>query len=762
MAVNLGSAVAYLDLDTKGFEAGVGKFKSAMQTMQSDSAKFSDKMQAAGGVITSIGATATKTLTVPIVGGLTAAVKSASDFESAFTGVRKTVDATKEEYAELAQGITEMSERMPQSASQIAAVMEIAGQLGVRGTDNLLTFTETMIKLGDSTNLSSEEAATAIARIMNIMGDEAPDAVERYGSAIVELGNNYATTESDVVAMTNRLAAGGKIAGLTTPEIMALATAMSSVGIEAEAGGTAMVQTFNEIEKAVATGGDKLDLFAKTANMTSEEFATNWKTKPIEAIEAFITGLGKVEENGGNTVLLLEDLGLTGIRQSNMLKSLAAAGDLLGNTLETANSAWQDNTALTEEASKRYETFDSQLQMFWNTLVNVAREIGEIILPYLQEFLDWIKEAIQKFHELDEPTKEMIVKAGLIVAAIGPLLVVFGNVVKLIGSVKTAIDILIPVIGGLTSPIALVIGAIGALAAAYATNFGGFRDKINEFVEWLSELFGSWFEEHETLLSSWFETIKEAFSAFWEGIEALFSGAIDLILGLLKGLIQIATGDVEGGLQTILSGVESFWQNLFNALGKIVEGIIKILVQLIATVYVKAKEIITNFWKGCKEIWANVKAWFELAKEDPVKAFTQLIDALRNVGRKIIEGLLSGFKSAFTAVKNWVLSAVDWIRNTWDRAVGAVSTKSAKNFGKSKGHFATGLDYVPRTMQVTVHEGERILSKQQNRDSSNGANINVYINAEVANDYDVDRLGNKLGKAIRNQIRSTGGGLAWS
>ena len=224
-------------------------------------------------------------------------------------------------------------------------------------------------------------------------------------------------------------------------------------------------------------------------------------------------------------------------------------------------------------------------------------------------------------------------------------------------------------------------------------------------------------------------------------------------------MIQIATGDVEGGFQTILAGVESFWQNLFKALGKILEGIIKILVQLIATVYVKAKEIITNFWKGCKEIWANVKAWFELAKDDPVKAFTQLIDALRNVGRKIIEGLLSGLKSAFVAVKNWINSAVDWVRNTWNRAVGAVS---AKNFGKTKGHFATGLDYVPRTMQVTVHEGERILTKQQNRDSSNGANINVYINAEVANDYDVDRLGNKLGKAIRNQIRSTGGGLAWS
>ena len=119
MAVNLGRAVAYLDLDTKGFEAGVGKFKSAMQTMQSDSAKFSDKMQAAGGVITSIGSTATKTLTVPIVGGLTAAVKSASDFESAFTGVQKTVDATKEEYAEQIAYTETIREQIRQLESEI-------------------------------------------------------------------------------------------------------------------------------------------------------------------------------------------------------------------------------------------------------------------------------------------------------------------------------------------------------------------------------------------------------------------------------------------------------------------------------------------------------------------------------------------------------------------------------------------------------------------------------------------------------------------
>ena len=90
--------------------------------------------------------------------------------------------------------------------------------------------------------------------------------------------------------MGQRLAAGGELAGLTEPQIMALATAMSSVGIEAEAGGTAMTQTLTAIEKAVVNGNENLAKFAEISGMTAEQFSTAWKTEPIAAIQAFIRG----------------------------------------------------------------------------------------------------------------------------------------------------------------------------------------------------------------------------------------------------------------------------------------------------------------------------------------------------------------------------------------------------------------------------------------------------------------------------------------
>ena len=129
--------------------------------------------------------------------------------------------------------------------------MEIAGQLGI-ATESLTEFTETMINLGVATNLSAEEAATNLAKFANIvnMADYGTDGIsnwERLGSVVVDLGNNFATTEADIVEMATRLASTGSLVGLTESQIMALATAMSSVGIQAESGGSTMAKLLKKM-----------------------------------------------------------------------------------------------------------------------------------------------------------------------------------------------------------------------------------------------------------------------------------------------------------------------------------------------------------------------------------------------------------------------------------------------------------------------------------------------------------------------------------
>ena len=435
---------------------------SAFTKFGKSAQELGNKFKNVGESVSGFGSALTKGVTAPIVAGAGLALKAAIDYESAFAGVKKTVDGTPQQFEKLSASIRNMAKEMPASATEIAAVAEAAGQLGVP-IGSIEGFTKTMINLGVSTNLSAEEAATSIAKIGNIMqvsGDDLDSWSAKFGATVVGLGNNFATTESDIVNMANRLAASGKIAGLTTPEILGLSTAMSSVGIEAEAGGTAMTQTLTAISKAVSEGGNDLRLYAETAGTTADQFAEKWRTKPAEALQDFIRGLGKAKEEGKDTNKILDELGLTGIRQSNMLKSLGLAAETMGKAVGLANSEWEKGTALTDEANKRYETMQSKLQMLKNQLTDVAIEFGGPLLDALKDGLEaakpWIStlaDLAKQFSSMSREQQQNIIKWGLALAAIGPFFKILGGGISTIGG-------LIKAIGGLSRGIGFLSGSL--------------------------------------------------------------------------------------------------------------------------------------------------------------------------------------------------------------------------------------------------------------------------------------------------------------
>ena len=440
---------------------------SAFTKFGKSAQEVGNKISQMGQTVSGFGSALTRGVTAPIVAGAGLVVKAAIDYESAFAGVKKTVDETATvSYKNLSDGIRQMAKELPASAVEIANVAEVAGQLGIKAED-ILKFSRTMIDMGESTNLSAEEAATAIAKVANIMGLSSDD-YSRFGASVVDLGNNFATTEKDIVMMANRLAAGGKLAGLTAPEILGLATAMSSVGIEAEAGGTAMTQTLTAIGNAVSLttkdSADDLALIAKVAGTTSEEFQQAWKEKPAEALQSFIKGLNTAREKGANMDAILMKLGMTGVRQGNMLKSLALSSDKMSAAVQRSNQAWKENTALTNEANKRYETTESQLKMFRNQLTDIAIEFGGPLIKALREGLNaakpWIEnlsELAKKFSSLSTEQQQNILKWGLFAAALGPALKLLGGGISVIGGFVKAI-------GGLSKGIGFLSGSAKYLA----------------------------------------------------------------------------------------------------------------------------------------------------------------------------------------------------------------------------------------------------------------------------------------------------------
>lgn len=309
------------------------------------------------------------------LGSITLAFKGAAsvaiDFERAMTGVAKTVDASAETIAKMGEELKGLSERIPVTVTELAGIAEAAGQLGIK-TENILEFTEVMAALGVSTNLAADEAATALARLANVMGSSQGD-FDRMGSTIVDLGNNLATTEAEIVSFATRMAGAGRIAGLTEANVLAIGGAMSSVGVEAEAGGTAVQQVLIEMNTAVAQGNEKLAGFASAAGMSAGEFAAVWKSDAGSAFASFVEGIGRA---GDDAVTILDGLGLSNQRLLRAFLSLGNAGDLLRDSLDRANTAWDENTALTTEASKFYDILGSDLVELGNLARNVAGEFG--------------------------------------------------------------------------------------------------------------------------------------------------------------------------------------------------------------------------------------------------------------------------------------------------------------------------------------------------------------------------------------------------
>ena len=313
--------------------------------------------------------------------GLGFAVKAAADWETAWAGVLKTVDATPEQFAALEDELKQLARELPVSAQEIAAVAENAGQLGIKAQD-IARFTRTMVGLGEATNLTSDEAATMVAQIANIMGTTG-DGIDRFGATLVALGNNGASTEKDILALAQRIAASGKLIGLSETDILAYASALSSVGVEAEAGGTALSMTFSQIRADVDKGGQALETIAKTAGMTSDQFRAAFKDNAGAAVAAFVTGLGEVEKTGGSATAVLNALGMSGIRQRDALLSLSASGSLLTDSLRLSGQAWSANNALAAETARRYSTTASKIQLAANSANQAAAEIGANLLPVL-------------------------------------------------------------------------------------------------------------------------------------------------------------------------------------------------------------------------------------------------------------------------------------------------------------------------------------------------------------------------------------------
>lgn len=556
--------------------ANTAEFDTAMKRVSSAAGALSKDLGKMGQQATQLGASLTRSLTVPLLGLGVGAAKLAMDFESSFAGVRKTVKATEPEFAEMAQAFRNLSKEIPVNVNELNRLGEAAGALGIPKAE-IVDFSRVMALLGVTTNLTSDMAAEGIAKIQNIFGAAGKD-TERFASTLVALGNDGASTEDQILSMATRIAGAGNAVGMTQGQVLAFASALSSVGIEAEMGGSAISRVFIDIASAVSQGGDAVSGFAQTAGMSIDQFSTKFKTDAAGAVNDFIVGLSKVKESGGDLIGTLQELGFTEIRVRDTLLRAAGAGDLLTRALNLQAEAWQKNEALMAEARERFKTTESQLTLLWNRIKDVGITLGNALLPTIQltvkalgDLIPVIDSLARGFNAMPTSIQAIVVGLGLAVAAAGPLLFVFGQLLtsaSLVTGAFAAKGLAAKALGVALTALSAPVIAIGAAIGGLAVIWANFKDDWVRAFDILIPPLGLFrtgldavqraLAPHLPLIKDLASIVRSLFVIAWQEASRVLTHIKDSVLVPLRtewNLWNIAISDVAGTLTNLLMPV---------------------------------------------------------------------------------------------------------------------------------------------------------------------------------------------------------------
>ena len=635
-------------------ETATEKLGNEFNNTEKKTSSLSEGFTVMKGVIANLISDAIKKLARECVNLAKSVVSTGIEFESAFAGVKKTVNATDEEFDEFEKGLRNMSKVMPTTASELANIAESAGQLGIKN-ENLLSFTETMANLGVATNMSSNEAATSLARLANITGMN-QDNFDRLGSSIVALGNNFATTESEITQMALNISAAGSQVGMTEADILGVAGALSSLGLEAQGGGTAISRAIIQMANACETGSADLQYFSKAAGISTSDFRRYFAEDATGALTAFISGLGNLKDE--SALKFLDDMGISETRLRDALLRASNASELFTDAVKTSNDAWNENSALTEEAQKRYETTESKVQILKNTF----SEMGLTLYDKVQEPL---QKAATKLTEFFQRASE----SGTLKEALDKISESAGNLIEKASDMIT--NILPPLMSLLSwlmehsDLVAISLGSIVTTMVAIKTvKFAG---EISNAVKQMKD-FGSnilsvasnldLMRLKEIALS----TVQNAVTAAqWLMNAAMNANPIGLIVTAVAALVAgfiLLWNNCEGFRDFWIS----LWDGIVFACTSAWNTISLFFTEWLPNAFNQVISFITDNWQGLLLMIVNPFAGAFKLIYDNCEGFRNLIDGFINSVKEFFINGWDSIVSFFTEnIPNFITSVIEWL-----------------------------------------------------------------------------------------------------
>lgn len=692
MAVNMGTAIAYLELDTSKFSKGFVSAYNDLKVFGDKSATAEQKLNGLSSAFKTTGGLLSKNVTLPIVGVGAAAVKTATDFEAGMSEVKAISGATGSEFDALRDKAIEMGAKTKFSASDSADAFKYMAMAGWDASQMM----DGIAGIMDLAAASGEDLATTsdiVTDALTAFGLQASDSA--HFADVLAQASSKSNTNVGLMGETFKYVA--PVAGALGYSIEDTAVAiglMANSGIKGSQAGTALRSTITRLAKPVGEAKDAVEELG--ISITNADGTMKPLSQTMVELREKFAGLTE-EQKAQYAAMLAGQEGMSGL-----LAIVNASDEDFQKLTDEINNA---NGAAEDMASVMMDNTAGAVEQLKGALESAGILIGEKLTPYIRKLAEWITGLVEKFNSLSEEEQDQIVKFGLILAAIGPVLLILAKVISVVSTVvkafklfgttittvKTSIDLVkagyaglatqmggIPKLiagistgfGGMLAPIAAVIAIVAVLVGAFVTLWKTneeFRDNMVGIWNSIKESINNFFDgvvERINALGFDFENITEVIKTVWfalcDVLAPVFEGAFNTIAIVLDGIfnqilsvmdifIGLFTGNWEQlgeGVKGVVSGIVETFANLgSNILGVIGDIGAEILNKL---GFEKAAEGFQNFFDTLSDLFGQIPELLSSAIDIIVSFFTETIPNAFNSAIEAVQGFVDNIIEFFT------------------------------------------------------------------------------------------------------------------
>lgn len=686
MAVNMGTAIAYLELDTSKFSKGFRSALSDLKVFGDKSATAESKLKGLSSSFKTTGGLLTKTVTTPLVGIGTAAVAVTSKFQSKMSEVKAISGATGNEFSSLKKKAIEMGAKTKYSATEAASAFKYMAMAGW-DTNDMLSGISGVMNLAAASGEDLATTSDIVTDALTAFGLSAKDS--SHFADILAQASSRSNTNVGLMGETFKYVApvAGAL-GYSAEDCAVAIGLMANSGIKASQAGTALRSLFTRLAKPT----DTVAAAMKKYNISLTD--ANGNMKPLSTL--------MVEMRDRFS-------GLSQAQKANLAATLAGQEGMSG-LLAIVNSSDKDFKSLTDSinnadgaAEKMSETMLDNLSgavtLLKSALESAGIIIGERLTPYIRRLSEWITKLVEKFNNLSESQQDQIVKFGLILAAVGPVMLILSKLfsilskvvggfklfAKTISTVKTSIDLVkagyaglamqmggIPKIiasisAGFSSvivPIVAVVSAISVLVGAFATLWKNSEDFRNNMTAMWNELQGV-FENFANQFVSRINELGFNFSSVTNMLKTAWMGFCEIVQPLFEGAFQTIIGIVSNVLDTIISLMDVFigvyqgdWERVREGIEGVFDSIIELAIGFVENVLATLGEVGANILQaiGLDGVSESLRAFF-----------TETIPS-------ILDGAINIIESVISSIVTFILEIPNNIVNIFNTVVSAVQT----------------------------------------------------------------------------------------